>query len=66
MAGELLMTLREIPSFEGELSVRLMEKRDSEGRAGVQGIPREWLRCQEPIPRHVVKNYGMLSFPDNS
>ena len=33
MAGELLLTLREMPSFEGELSVRLMEKRDSEGRA---------------------------------
>jgi hypothetical protein len=33
MAGELLLTLKEIPSFEGELSIRLMEERDSEGRA---------------------------------
>ncbi|SRR6266436_5209019 len=33
MAGELLLTLKEIPSFEGELTVRLMEERDSEGRA---------------------------------
>ena len=33
MAGELLLTLKEIPSFEGELSVRLMEEHDSEGRA---------------------------------
>jgi ADP-ribosylglycohydrolase len=33
---------------------------------GVRGIPKEWLHCQEPIPRHMVKNYGMLSFPDDS
>src|SRR5437762_10377526 len=33
MAGEFLLTLKETPSFEGELSVRLMEEHDSEGRA---------------------------------
>jgi len=35
-------------------------------RTGVQGIPKEWLHCQEPIPRHMLKNCGMPSFPDNS
>jgi len=33
VGGKLLLTLKEIPSFEGELSVCLMEERDSEGRA---------------------------------
>jgi hypothetical protein len=33
MGGELLLTLKGIPSFEGELSVRLIEERDSEGCA---------------------------------
>jgi len=44
MAGELLLTLKEIPSFEGELSVRLMEERDSEGCA------RHSLVCEKKPP----------------
>ena len=35
-------------------------------RTGVPGIPKEWLHCQEPIPRHMLKNCGIASFPDNS
>jgi len=35
-------------------------------RAGVRSIPEEWLDCREPIPRHMLKNYEMLSSPDNS
>jgi hypothetical protein len=33
MAGEFLLTLKETPSFEGELSLRLIKESDSEGRA---------------------------------
>ena len=32
---------------------------------GVRGIPKEWLDCREPIPRHMLKNYELLSFPDS-
>ena len=32
---------------------------------GVRRIPKEWLDCREPIPRHMLKNYKMLSFPDS-
>ncbi len=35
-------------------------------QTGVRSIPKEWLDCREPIPRHMLKNYQMLSFPDNS
>jgi ADP-ribosylglycohydrolase len=34
--------------------------------AGVRNIPRAWLDCQEPIPRHMLKHYEMLSSPGNS
>ena len=34
--------------------------------AGAESIPKEWLDCREPIPRHMLKNYEMLSFPDHS
>ncbi|HTF24484.1 MAG TPA: hypothetical protein VK937_11295 [Candidatus Limnocylindria bacterium] len=33
MSGEFLLTLKETPSFEGELSLRLIKDSDSEGRA---------------------------------
>jgi ADP-ribosylglycohydrolase len=33
---------------------------------GVRSIPRAWLDCREPIPRHMLKHYEMLSFPGNS
>jgi ADP-ribosylglycohydrolase len=33
---------------------------------GAESIPREWLNCREPIPRHMLKNYEMLSSPDHS
>src|SRR5260370_1239025 len=29
---------------------------------GVRSIPKEWLDCREPIPRHMLKHYEMLSF----
>ncbi len=35
-------------------------------RTGARGIPKEWLHCQEPIPRHMLKHYEMLSFPVKS
>jgi ADP-ribosylglycohydrolase len=35
-------------------------------RTGVQGIPKRWLDCREPIPRHMLKSYETLSFPDHS
>ena len=34
--------------------------------AGAESIPKEWLNCREPIPRHMLKNCEMLSFPDHS
>jgi len=34
--------------------------------AGVRSIPKEWLDCREPIPRNMLENYEMLSFPDDS
>lgn len=34
--------------------------------AGARSIPKEWLDCREPIPRHMLKNCEMLSFPDHS
>ncbi len=33
---------------------------------GTRGIPKEWLHCQESIPRHMLKNCEALYFPDNS
>ena len=33
---------------------------------GVRSIPKEWMDCCEPIPRHMLANYDLLSFPDNS
>jgi len=33
---------------------------------GVRAIPKEWLHCLELIPRHMLKNYETLSFPDHS
>ena len=33
---------------------------------GVRSIPKEWVDCREPIPRHMLKHYEMLSFPGNS
>jgi hypothetical protein len=44
MAGKLLLTFKEKPSFEGELSVALMEEHDPEGRA------RYFLVCQKEPP----------------
>jgi len=29
---------------------------------GVRSIPKRWLDCREPIPRHMLKHYEMLSF----
>ncbi len=58
MAGELLLTVKEIPSFEGELSVRLMEERDSEGRRSYS------LVCEKkpPLnPEEVVLIVGVRS-----
>jgi hypothetical protein len=34
--------------------------------AGVRNILRGWLDCQEPIPRHMLKHYEMLSSRGNS
>jgi ADP-ribosylglycohydrolase len=33
---------------------------------GVRNIPKEWVDCREPIPRHMLKHYEMLSFPGNA
>ena len=33
--------------------------------AGAESLPKEWLHCRAPIPRHMLKNYQMLSFPDH-
>jgi len=33
---------------------------------GVRSIPKEWVDCREPIPRHMLKHHEMLSFPGNS
>jgi hypothetical protein len=44
MVGKLLLTFKEKPSFEGELSVALMEEHDPEGRA------RYFLVCQKEPP----------------
>jgi len=44
MAGKLLLTFKQKPSFEGELSVALMEEHDPEGRA------RYSLVCQKEPP----------------
>jgi hypothetical protein len=44
MADKLLLTLKEKPSFEGELSVALMEEHDPEGRA------RYFFACQKEPP----------------
>lgn len=33
---------------------------------GLRSIPNEWLNCREPIPRHMLKHYEMLSFSGNS
>jgi len=35
-------------------------------QAGVRSIPKHWQDCREPIPRHMLKNYEMLSFTDNA
>ena len=32
---------------------------------GVRSIPKEWLDCREPIPRHMLKHCDLLSFPGN-
>ena len=32
--------------------------------AGAQSIPKEWVDSREPIPRHMLKSYDLLSFPD--
>jgi hypothetical protein len=44
MAGKLLLTFKQMPSFGGELSVALMEEHDPEGRA------RYSLVCQKEPP----------------
>jgi ADP-ribosylglycohydrolase len=35
-------------------------------QAGVRSIPKHWQDCRESIPRHMLKNYEMLSFTDNA
>ena len=35
-------------------------------QSGLRSIPKQWLHCREPIPRHMLKNYRMSSFLDNS
>jgi hypothetical protein len=47
IAGKVLMVLKEKPSFEGELSARLTEERDAEGRA------KYFLVCQKTPPFNV-------------
>jgi hypothetical protein len=49
MAEKLLLTLKERPSFEGELTVRLMEERDSEGQASY------FLLCEKKAPLNVAE-----------
>lgn len=34
--------------------------------SGLRSIPKQWLDWREPIPRHMLKNYGTSSFRDNS
>jgi len=34
--------------------------------SGLRSIPKQWLDCREPIPRLMLKNYGMSLFLDNS
>ncbi len=64
MAGKFLLALKEKPSFAGELSLRLMEEHDSEGRAKYS------LLCQKKPPfneKEVAIFCGVLSgsVPDN-
>jgi ADP-ribosylglycohydrolase len=35
-------------------------------QAGVRSIPKHWQDCRESIPRHMLKNYEMLSSTDNA
>lgn len=58
MAGKFLLALKEKPSFEGELSLRLMEEHDSEGRTKYS------LLCQKKPPfnkKEVTIFLGVLS-----
>jgi hypothetical protein len=64
MAGRFLLALKEKPSFEGELSLRLMEEHDSERRAKYS------LLCQKKPPfneKEVAIFLGVLrgGVPDN-